>query len=374
MHESLAAWCRREKREELLWQWHPEKNEGLSPDTVPYGSKKKVWWRCERGHEWPATVCNRSSAASRCPYCSGRRPWPGENDLATLMPDLMAQWHPMRNAGLDPGTVSPGSKRKAWWICEYGHEWQAEVKSRVNGAGCPYCANRSIQIFANDLATTHPHLAAQWHPVKNGSLRPRAFVAGGMNKVWWRCEKGHEWQAQIHARAANGSGCPVCSGRTVLKGENDLASLFPDLARQWHPEKNRPLTPSEVTPNSNRKVWWRCDHGHEWQTTVALRSRRSSDCPVCSGRRVEPGLNDLATLFPQVAAQWDMSLNGSLRPQQVSPGSSRKVWWRCGEGHVWKAVVSSRTGKRMHGCPVCAGRVKRISYGERAESLRADMR
>lgn len=76
------------------------------------------------------------------------------------------------------------------------------------------------------------------------------------------------------------------------------------------------------------------------------------------GRKVLPGFNDLASLEPQVAAQWDTERNGALRPDQVTVGSGKRVWWRCEEGHVWKAKVYSRTGKMRTGCPVCAGVAK----------------
>ena len=69
--------------------------------------------------------------------------------------------------------------------------------------------------------------------------------------------------------------------------------------------------------------------------------------------------NDLATVAPQIAAQWHSELNGSRTPEMVTAGSKKKVWWRCGEGHVWQAVIYSRTGERKHGCPVCAGTVSR---------------
>lgn len=365
MKDTFADWCCREGREDLLAQWHPEKNEGLSPSDISYGSRSEVWWRCDRGHEWKARIGSRTINGSGCPYCKGTKPWPGENDLATLMPELLAQWHPEKNTGLSPRELSCGSNRKVWWICPYGHEWEAPVKVRVRGAGCPVCANRIVAPQHNDLASTHPQLAAQWHPTKNGSLRPGDFVAGSKSKVWWCCEKGHQWQAAIFSRALRGSGCPVCSGRKVVKGENDLASLLPALAAQWHPEKNRPLVPSEVTLFCNRKVWWRCEKGHEWQAFISVRSRNSTGCPFCSGRQVLPGFNDLATVEPAIAAQWARDLNGALRPEDVTAGSSRKVWWRCSEGHVWKAIISSRTGRRRHDCPVCARRARFLSYSAR---------
>lgn len=348
---------------DLLAEWYLEKNGNLRPQDVSYGSKAKIWWRCGKGHEWTAAVYARSTGGSCCPYCKGRRPWPGENDLATLYPHLAAQWHPEKNGSLTPQDVTAGSHYKIWWRCEEGHEWKSLVTSRVRGTGCPVCRNRRIDVSVNDLATTHPDLAAEWHPEKNGDHRPSDFVAGSARKVWWRCGRGHEWQAVIMARTGDRKqGCPVCSGKSVAEGENDLATLFPGLSSQWHPEKNGSLTPKAVTAYSNRRVWWRCEKGHEWQAAVASRSGSNCGCPVCTGRQVLAGFNDLATVQPKIAAQWAVDMNGSLMPQMVTAGSSKKVWWRCSDGHVWKAVISSRTGPRKHGCPVCAGQVKQIRY------------
>lgn len=364
MTKTLAEYSRRNGRPELLAHWHPEKNEDLTPASVSYGSKKKIWWRCEKGHEWQAALYTRTTGGSGCPYCGGKRPWPGENDLASRLPELAAQWHTIKNGLLTPRDVTPGSSRPVWWHCRLGHTWQASVKSRAQGAGCPVCANRLVKTEVNDLASTHPILAAQWHRARNGALRPEDFVSGSKQKVWWRCEKGHEYQARIFSRACRGTGCPVCTGKMVAGGENDLESLFPALAAQWHPEKNTPLTPRDFTAYSNRRVWWRCGKGHEWEAAVSSRSSDGVGCPYCSGRKVLAGFNDLATIHPAIAAQWSPDLNGALTPEMVTAGSSKRVWWRCGEGHVWKAVISSRTGKRKHGCPVCSGRYKAIRYKE----------
>ena len=144
-----------------------------------------------------------------------------------------------------------------------------------------------------------------------------------------------------------------------MPGENDLATLFPDIAAQWDAERNGSLRPDNVTPYSNKKVWWRCALGHEWQAVIASRAVERSACPYCTGRRVLAGFNDLATLHPKIAAQWDSTLNSGLTPEMVTPGSHKRVWWKCAEGHVWKTAIYSRTGKQKCGCPVCAGKATR---------------
>ncbi len=139
-----------------------------------------------------------------------RPPKPGQS-LADKFPDIAAQWHPTMNGGLTPDQVSAGSHTKAWWRCEQGHEWKAEVNSRTSqGSGCPVHAGQKLLAGYNDLATTFPAVAAQWHPTRNGDLIPDRVLAGTAKKAWWRCEDGHEWEATVAGRTSSrGSGCPV---------------------------------------------------------------------------------------------------------------------------------------------------------------------
>lgn len=213
-----------------------------------------------------------------------------------------------------------------------------------------------------DFCTEHHRetLLTQWNTARNAPLTPQAVTYGSHKRVWWRCERGHGYEAMACARVW-GSGCPYCAGRRVQVGENDFAARFPQLAAQWDPDKNGDLTPDQVTESSNRRVWWLCDCGHSYRTTVAHRARSNSGCPYCTGRKVLPGFNDLATLYPAVAAQWHPTLNGTLLPTKVTAGCRRKVWWLCPENHTWKAVIYSRTGTQQSGCPVCAGKTRQRS-------------
>ena len=364
LRETLVAYCSRMGREELLEQWELQANLPLTPERVSHGSKQKVWWRCQKGHVWRAAIHTRTGSSTGCPVCAGKIPLAGETDLASRFPQLARQWHPTRNGTLTPEQVLPGSHKSVWWLCQKGHVWQAQIKSRTAGCGCPVCAGRKVQPAENDLTSRFPYLAAQWHPSRNGVLTPEQVSSGSRRKVWWLCQKGHSWQATIASRTSGGSGCPYCTGKKVLPGENDLASRFPELARQWHPTLNGALTPDIVSPATNRKVWWCCENGHAYQATAAARTIHASGCPYCSGRRVLPGFNDLASREPEIAAQWHPVLNGTLTPEMVTVSAHRKVWWQCSLGHVWKAAVYARTGARRSGCPICAGSAggKRQSY------------
>lgn len=364
LKKSLEEECRGTTRAYLLDQWDPAGNRPLTPQTISAASRAKAWWICDRGHRWAAAVQSRVLRETGCPFCAGRKVLAGENDLATLHPDLARQWDGEKNRPLTPDQVTAGSHKKVWWRCDRGHSWQAVVKARSDGAGCPFCANRAVLPGENDLATLHPDLAAQWDGAKNTPLTPDRLTPGSHKKVWWRCDRGHRWQAAVASRAFGGAGCPVCSGRQVLPGENDLSSLRPDLAAQWHPTKNGALTPEAVTAGSSRAAWWLCERGHAWQAVVARRVQANTGCPYCAGHKVLAGFNDLASQEPQLAQEWDRDLNGNLTPAMVTARSGKRVWWRCDQGHAWKTKVYVRTGRQRSGCPVCAGRTdrKRLEY------------
>ena len=103
-------------------------------------------------------------------------------------------------------------------------------------------------------------------------------------KVWWRCPQGHAYPASVGDRTAKHSGCPYCAGKKVLAGFNDLATTHPQLAGQWHPDLNTPLTPQMVAAGSHKQVWWICPEGHVWKASVYSRAgRQQRGCPVCAG-------------------------------------------------------------------------------------------
>lgn len=334
----------------LAQEWHPTRNDPFTPrDVTPGSSKKTFWWLCKNGHEWICSVAKRVSGEG-CPYCSGHRVCK-DNSLKTLNPDLARQWHPTKNAPLTPDDVRPGSHKKAWWVCKKGHEWNAQIKSRNAGCGCPYCSRHPMRKPTSEdcLAAVAPRIAREWHPTKNAPLTPKDVTSRSGKKVWWICSNGHEWEVQI-AERANG-GCPYCSGHRACK-DNCLQTLNPGLAKQWHPSKNALLAPKDVTARSNKKVWWSCKKGHEWEARITLRAR-GGGCPYCAMRKADRS-NCLKALRPDLARQWHPTKNVPLTPMDVVPGSSKKVWWLCKQGHEWNIPVFARN--KGEGCPYCAGK------------------
>ena len=265
--------------------------------------------------------------------------------------ELMAEWNWEKNIefDFDPKLLTVGSGKKVWWKCSKGHEWQATIDRRSQGKGCPYCSGRNAIKGKNDLQTVNPALAKEWNHDKNNGLTPTDVLPSSNKKVWWKCGKGHEWQAMIRSRN-DGRGCPYCSGRHAVNGKNDLQTVNPVLATEWNYERNCGLMPMDVLPNSNKKVWWKCRKGHEWQSTVANRNN-GNGCPYCLGRYAVKGENDLQTVNPALAKEWNYEKNDDLKPEEFTANSNKDVWWKCSKGHVWHASIANRS--KGNGCPVC---------------------
>jgi hypothetical protein len=132
-----------------------------------------------------------------------------------------------------------------------------------------------------------PEIAKEWHPTKNGKLTPSVVIAGGNKKVWWLCTKGHSYESSIYSRVGKQkSGCTYCAGKKVSK-DNSLQFNFPKIAKEWHPIKNKELTPEQVTKGSGKVVWWLCTKGHSYEKVVRYRTRKNPlGCPYCSKRKI----------------------------------------------------------------------------------------
>lgn len=348
-------------RPDLAREWDEVRN-GISADDLVVGSNKIGWWICAKNpyHQWRAMVKKRAERGDGCPSCRRKRVTQ-ETSLAAELPQLAAEWHPTRNASLTPSEVLSGSSRRVWWVCskDPSHEWRTAIAERCRGhrTGCPFCTGRRTDA-AHSLAATHPQLAAQWHPDRNGELTPQTISSGSEKIVWWRCPVAidHEWQVDPASRKRTPA-CPFCLGRRA-SSTSSLASKVPQIADQWHSIKNGEVTARDVVPQSQKKAWWRCRAGHEWEAVIRNRAVLGNGCPYCSGFYASPD-HSVQARHPEVAKYWHPTKNGLLTPADVPPAAKRAVWWKCpaGPDHEWHGAVYTATGAGQRaGCPYCAGR------------------
>lgn len=412
---------------ELAKEWHPTKNGELTPEKVVSKANKKVWWKCSTcDHEWQAIITKRANGQG-CPLCAqGARTSFPEKAIVyylkavgmTVAENYRDEW--LSNFELD--IYLPELKI----AIEYdGYAWHQNIEKdlqksllcerngiqliRIREDRCPIITDDSIifripnrnrsglnqaiefiisfiknnaglhvpsisvdtardrkEIYDlmelrkqnNSFAQICPDLINEWNYEKNGSMFPEDVTPFSDKKVWWKCsEHGHDWEAVIKSRT-KGSGCPVCSGNKVQAGFNDLATIAPTLAAEWHPTKNKSLTPSEVTSQSGVKVWWKCRIcGYEWESAIYSRNGANKGCPNCANKRVHEKLRtpkfgqSLLERDPILASQWHPSKNGDLKPNNVTLKTHQKVWWLCSNGHEWEAAVYSRSSG--NGCPFC---------------------
>lgn len=338
-------------------EFDKEKN-GCSIEEIS-SQKEKVWWICELGHSWKTTTLSRRSG-SGCPYCNRLYPIQGENDFFTLYPHIAEEWDYNKNL-VNPKEFFPGSEKKVWWIgknCK--HEWDMSVEFRaLRGYNCPYCSGSRILTGFNDFATKHPELLLEWNYDKN-TIDPTKVGVGVKNKVWWICNKNHEWNAPIisrhggyrncptcdslgflypnllkewdysknredpnviskgthkkfwwicnkshnfHMSVANrtrkNQQCPICKGRKVKVGFNDLPSQNEKIFKEWNYEKNI-IDPYNLTSGSNKKVWWKCLKGHEWEANISDR-KKGNGCGQCSkGIQASKGEKELLEFIKNI--------------------------------------------------------------------------
>jgi hypothetical protein len=216
-----------------------------------------------------------------------------DKKYASDYPELVAEWHPTKNGSTLPEDVRHGSNKPTWWKCSEGHEWQAAVYHRVSGTGCPKCFNssRSERMRPKtsgkfNLLTENPTVCQQWDFGRN-KFPPAHYLPKSSANVWWTCSEGedHQWKARIDSRTEPNdgvkNGCPFCAGRKPSKAYN-LGIMNPRLLEEWHPTLNE-KTPFDYTPSSNRKVWWQCGKGHEWEAAINNRTA-GRNCPTCSNK------------------------------------------------------------------------------------------
>lgn len=188
-----------------------------------------------------------------------------------------------------------------------------------------------------------PILAAEFNSARNQITPDQINASSKSNRpYWWKCSKSHEWETRIRNRVELNNQCPYCSGRLATP-ENNLKSLFPQIAALFNEEKNN-LKAQDVTPTFNRKLYWKCNNGHEFLKSVRETVRTKGHCRDC---------NSLAYNYPHLRDSYHP--DNPIPFDTISYGSNKKVQWLCAEGHEYGQTVVHKT-VNGRGCPYCAGR------------------
>ena len=254
-------------------------------------------------------------------------------------------------------------KTKVKIICQKHGVFELIAGNHINPkikAGCPYCAGKAVYQGENDLLSQAPEVAQYFDEEMNQCSASEVFVKSG-KKYWWNCDNGlnHKYQMKPLNKVNRNQGCPICSGQQLLTGFNDLQTKYPNVVKEWDYNLNE-NKPSDYTYGSGYKAWWKCDKcGKSYQSPINIHIR-GHKCPYCAGLKVLSGKNDLATLFPDIAAEY--SDDNELPANKISAQTHKKVKWVCSHcNQEYLASPHHRTSNDKTGCPYC----KRQSKGER---------
>ena len=400
---------------ELLHEWHPTLNEGLSPSDFVPGSNEKVWWRCKNGHEWSAKIADRARGKG-CRKCTSQTSAPEIRlftELVALFPDAEQR---ARVLGKEVDIYLPSLNLLIEYDGSYWHKNKQKkdvqknlyfesrgyrlIRFRDNGLplirpddiSCP--TNVITKANIDSLLVKFPEL--ETHDGVNRYLaadgfsneelyleilsflpdpHPTQSIAGCYPEVaaLWDYKKnkplkpenfkpGSElklWWKCHCGREWQQDPYHLCiRGQSCTWCSHQEASPFynfkteyPALAEEWHPTKNAGSTPEDHLPRVDSKFWWICPLGDEYETSISNRVG-GKGCPYCAGKKANQR-NSVAALRPDLVAEWEPELNGGLLPTDFVTGSDQKITWKCAEGHTWDRSIYHRNKVKTIGCPVC---------------------
>ena len=140
--------------------------------------------------------------------------------------------------------------------------------------------------------------------------------------------------------AAQSGGREDCTITVHVSGMNDYAVNEGDITRRFRLSEGEYVVSTEAGGNADDvhiAIWWRCENGHSWRARIISRTN-GNGCPICAGKSVQSGINDLSTMYPKIAEEWNTQRNGNLMPNMVTAYSNKK------------SMVAMQSGARMAGC------------------------
>ena len=335
----------------LVKDWDFEMNGDLVPSNIIYSSQKKVFWKCSTcGHQWSTAVYNRSVNHTGCKKCKRLFcvSFPEQaifyyfKKLLGKKEDVLNQYQFSDDEGsFEIDIFIPSIALAIEHDGEYWHKDKARLDDRKTKR-LDILGIRLYRLKESSVNTIDGHdIYYDYHKNRFSNL---VVAIHSLVKLLGYPPLDFDIDKEYY------NVLQLCR---QVKRENNFTIKYPHIASEWNYKKNYHLNPEYFTSGSNAKVWWKCKHGHEWQAVISTRCHQNTQCPVCCNHVVISGFNDLATTHPELAKEWDYSLNGDLLPTQITFGSDKLVWWLCPSGHHWQSPISRRTSKH-NTCPVCA--------------------
>lgn len=354
---------------EIAREWHPKRNGTLTPADVTFRSGKKVWWECPRGHYWQAPVSRRTGQRSNCPHC---RPQTSKLEIR-LYTELKAifnsaKWRD-KVGGVECDVFIPAHNVA---VELDGYPWHDGAEKRD--------AEKTKILRKKGIYLLHiRHVLLK--PLSNDDLQftsrssPRKIVINALKAILKNVHVDAETRTRIDDYIAGREFWNQAEYEAIEDlfpgppSGKSLAERYPSLVREWVYEKNLPLTPERITAGVNKKVWWRCKKGHEWETVVSQRTGSGTGCPYCA-RKVASSAHNLLIKRPALAKLWHPTKN-EAGPETFTPSSNKIAWWVCEKGHEYHQSIKVRAALKISSCPYCSSH--RINKDNNLAAIRPDL-
>ena len=368
--------------------------------------------------------CNRNTIGDKLSKSAAKK-----NNIMMTNAYLEKEWDYSKNGELKPSEVSSGSDKFVWWICQWcGHEWKTQVKKRaLRGNGCPRCSKQStsfqeqaiyyyvkkiykdavnrdlsngfeLDIFIPSLNVGIEYDGKTWHKTnkklvmdnikdencKNKGITLYRFrdpiLENTLNSIRINCIDGDNSSLEESIVMLLELLCQrkVCVNvdrdkYEILElykrnmQENSIAYKFPNLVEEWHPTKNKMLSPQNIAWSSGIKIWWKCKKcGYEYQAAPNHRTRkgRYSGCIRCGREKVNKS-NQVKIINLDTGIVYE-----SLTEAAESCGGRKSDICSCctnkqktAHGYRWAYVdITERRTKNFK------GKIKNVDTGEVFES------
>ncbi len=332
---------------DIAADWDYERNIDLEPESFTVKSKRKVWWKCKLcGNSWEATIKNRTMNGSGCPKCRQhkRTSFPEQALFFYLKKQYREtenSYSAFENSKMEIDIYIPNIKTGI----EYdGVAWHTNSKSQER--------DHKKYVMCQELGIKLIRVA---------EFKPDTMEA---DQLFIREDSSDRSLNNVikQVLSALKVDCDVDISRDRAEimqlyikhiEDKSISSRYPEDVKYWDVEKNNGVTTDMVNATSNVSYWWKCDLGHSYKASPSNRLGTGNGCPFCSGKRVLKGFNDLVTKYPEIAAEWDYEKNTGLSPNEISGGSAKEVWWKCGLGHSYKVSPNGRVYNKSR-CPYCS--------------------
>lgn len=350
------------KHPKIAKEWHPTMNGDLKPTDVSHGSKLKAWWICPNGHAYDQYIHKRTSRGSACPICSGHRTVVGINDFETVYPEVATEWHPYKNGDKCPSMFSPKNGFRAWWLCKYGHEWQATIHDRASGTGCPYCKTRFSTSFPEQAIYYYvkklcPDAENRFKGLLDNKMEfdiyiPSRKVAIEFDGAYWhKSEEVHKKERiKYDYCQKNGIFLIRVKEKTGMEWA-DVANVVYHLRKKDSEQLQNIIQGIIDTLDPESNQWTRRKVG-KYHSDIVVNLEKDKN-EILGYLTTIP--NSICELRPDLINEWNYERNGSLTPELFGINSNERVWWKCSNcGHEWRTAIIHRAGKRNSGCPECS--------------------